>query len=77
MSNDDRAWSFLSWLAGFTTFVVVTVIAQNVASELYQAWWDSTDAAGQPIPESTTQFIQWAVGGGIGLLAGKLVGDHV
>jgi hypothetical protein len=77
MGKGDHVWSFFSWLAGFTTFVVVTVIAQYVATGLYQAWWDSSGAAGQPIPAGTTMFLQWAVGGGVGLLAAKFVGDHV
>jgi hypothetical protein len=73
----DRAWSAVSWVFGFTTFVGVTVIAQFLALEAYESWWASTDAAGQPIPSDTIEFIKWFVGGGVGLLAAKVVGDNV
>lgn len=77
MSKDDHAWTFFSWLIGFATFVAVTVAAQYVARELYTTWWNSTDAVSQPIPDSATMFLDWVVGGGVGLLAAKFVGDHV
>jgi hypothetical protein len=66
-----------SWLVAFGTFVVVTMVAQLAALAALEAWWSSSDAAGQPIPSDTIEFTKWVVGAGVGLLAGKVVGDRV
>lgn len=77
MTGGDKAWTFASWLVGFSVFVIVAGLVQWGAVALYEAWWNSTDAAGQPIPSGTIKFIEWIVGGGVGLIAGKLAGDSV
>jgi len=75
--SGDKAWSFVSWIAGFAVFVVATVVMQAIALSVLESWWGSSDAAGQPIPNDTVEFTKWVIGGGVGLLFGKLAGDAV
>ena len=66
----------MAWLVGFATFIAVSVGAQWLGLELYQMYWDSSGAAGAPIPEGVVQAVAWAAGGAAGFAVGKFLDHH-